>query len=502
MDIAQARYTSGFTHIIDGKPATSPTTTWVINPSTGEPFAQVPIATKAQLEQTVAAAERAFTSWSAKTWQERADVLRALAVLIERHAESFVELIMREVGKDRHSATFEVGGAPEGLSKSASHKLEEEVVTSEPGRTTKIRYRPYGVCAAAIAFNFPLFFCILKLSHALLAGNCLILKTSPTAPCVSLKFVELAQSVVPPGVLSVLCGGDELGQWLVQHPRIMRFSFTGSTATGKAVMREAAAGVKSLTLELGGNDPAIVLPDADIKKVAQHLLIGATNNAGQQCFAMKRIFIHEDIYDAVRDEIVALAKQAKVGDPFDAETTIGPVQNRRVYEKLKGLVADCKARGYNIAYEGEAGMAGSKGYFIPITIIDNPPDNARIVREEQFGPIIPLLKWKDDNEVVVRANDTEYGLNASIWGSNMVRIQNIADKLYVGTVWINEWAAMHPDLPFLGVKHSGVGVENSKHGLLSWVYPQAYVCRESLNGALTEPEPEQPSRDAQSRSGL
>ncbi|TBU32695.1 NAD-dependent succinate aldehyde dehydrogenase [Dichomitus squalens] len=463
-------FTDSFTHIIDGKPATSPTAAPVIDPATGEVFAQVPVATYTQLEQTVAAADRAFASWSAKSWQERGDVLHALGALIERHAEQFTNLIMREVGKDRGSAAFEVGLAAQAISGFANHRLEDEIVTNDHGRSTKVRYRPYGVCAAVIAFNFPLIFTILKLSHALLAGNCLILKTAPTTPCVPLKFTELAQSIVPPGVLSVLYGGDDFG---------------------KAVMHEAAAGVKPLTLELGGNDPAIVLPDVDARKVAQRLFIGAINNAGQQCFAMKRLFIHEDIYDAVRDEIVTLARHAKVGNPFDPETIMGPVQNQRVYEKLKSLIVDCKAHGYKIAYEGEAGPAGSKGYFIPITVIDDPPDDARIVREEQFGPIIPLLRWKDDEEVITvahdhgvdfTADDTEYGLDASIWGSDMERIQKIADRLYVGTVWINEWAAMTGDLPMRGVKHSGIGVESSKHGLAEWVYTQAFVCRESLDG--------------------
>ncbi|KAI1797447.1 aldehyde dehydrogenase [Ganoderma leucocontextum] len=474
-------FTDNFTHIIDGKPATSPTTAPIINPTTGEVFARVPVATDEQLEETIAAAERAFPAWSAKTWDQREDALVALGALIERHAEHFAELLMREVGKDRVSIGFEVRVVMPWTPKYAKHRLQDEVSTDASGRVSGIRYRPYGVCAAIVAFNFPLGLCTLKMGHALMAGNCLIIKVPPTAPCSVLKLVELAQSVLPPGVLSVLYGGNDLGQRIVQHPRIMRISFTGSTAVGKAIMREAATELKSITLELGGNDPAIVFPDVDVKKVAQHLFIGATANGGQACFGMKRLYVHEDVYDAVRDELVALAKAAKVGDPFDSETFMGPMQNRALQDKLRGLSADCKRNDYKMAFEGAVSDDGGKGFFVPISIVDNPPDDARVVREEQFGPIIPLLKWKDEEDVVARANNSEYGFGATLWGSDMERIRRVADKMYFGMVWINEWAPVSTELPLTGVKHSGVGVESSKHGLASWAYIQSFVCKQSID---------------------
>ncbi|PIL29861.1 hypothetical protein GSI_08068 [Ganoderma sinense ZZ0214-1] len=475
-------FTTNFTHIIDGKPATSPTMAPIVNPTTGEVIAHVPVATNEQLEETIAAADRAFPAWSAKTWDQREDALVAFGALAGQHADQFAELIMREGGKDRMSTGFELSSAFPWIPKYAKHRLQEEVSTDEAlGRVSTIRYRPYGVCAAIVAFNFPLGLSVLKLTHALLAGNCLIIKVPPTAPCAALKLVELAQSVFPPGVLSVLYGGNDLGQRVVQHPRIMRISFTGSTNAGKAIMREAAAELKSITLELGGNDPAIVFPDVDVKKVAQHLFIGATGNGGQACFGIKRIFIHEDIYDAVRDELVVLAKGAKVGDPFDKDTFIGPMQNPTLQDKLKGLLADCKSKNYKIAFEGTVSDEGGKGYFIPITIVDNPPDDARIVREEQFGPIVPLLKWKDEEDVVARANNSEYGFGSTVWDSDMERVRRIAEKLYFGMVWINEWAPVSAELPLTGAKHSGVGVESSKHGLASWAYIQAFVCKQSID---------------------
>ncbi|TBU38412.1 aldehyde dehydrogenase [Dichomitus squalens] len=475
--------TDSFKHVIDGKLADSPTNAEAINPSTGEVFAHVPVATREQLEETIAAAERAFPTWSAKAWGERADILRALAALIERHAERFNTMIMREVGKDRASAAYEVMSASSWLRAYASHTLQDEVSTGATGRVSQVRYRPYGVCGAIIAFNFPLVLCVLKLGHSLLVGNCLIIKVPPTSPCVALKFIELAQSIVPPGVLSALYGGSDLGQWIVEHPRIWRISFTGSTTAGRAILSSAAPHVKNITLELGGNDPAIVLPDVDVKKVAQHLFLAATSNAGQICFNTKRLYIHEDVYDAVRDEIVALARAAVVGDPFDPETTIGPVQNQRQYDKLKGLMADSKDKGYKIAFECEAPAHGekSKGYFIPVTILDNPPEDSRVVREEQFGPIIPLLKWRDDGEVVARANSDEYGFSATLWGSDMKRLRSIADRLFYGMVWINEWGVIDGDHLITGTKHSGGGVESSKYALSSWAYIQSFTCKESLN---------------------
>ncbi|KAI1797438.1 aldehyde dehydrogenase [Ganoderma leucocontextum] len=466
-----------FANIIDGKKATSPTTADIINPATEEVFVRVPVATVEQLDEAILAAERAFPAWSAMPWEARQAALSKLADLIDRHAEQFAQLLMQEVGKDRGSAGFELSISAPWLRAVSKQKLEDEVRTEASGRVSKIRFRPFGVVAGICPFNFPLTLCVNKIAQAILAGNCMILKAPPTAPCIVLKFVELAQTVLPPGVLQALNGGNDLGQLMVKHPRIMRVSMTGSTAAGKSIMRDAADELKSVTLELGGNDPAIVLDDVDVKQVAQMLFLGATHNAGQICFTIKRLFIHEKIYDAVKAELIAMAKDVKIGSPFDPDVTMGPVQNKAQYDRLRGLLADCEENGYKVAFQSDSRPAGEKGYFVPLTILDDPPDECRVVREEQFGPIVPLLKWKDDEEVVRRANATEFGFSSSVWGRDMDRVQRIADGLYHGMVWVNEWGAVSGDHPMSGTKHSGVGVECSKHGLSSWTFIQSFVVR-------------------------
>ncbi|MET7339449.1 aldehyde dehydrogenase family protein [Nonomuraea sp. NPDC005650] len=258
---------------------------------------------------------------------------------------------------------------------------------------------------------------------------------------------------------------------MTAHPGLDKIAFTGHTDTGKDVMRSAAANLKRLTLELGGNDPAIVLPDVDAGEVAPKLFWAAFQNSGQFCNAAKRIYIHEDVYDEVRDALVDYGKGIKVGDGASPDTGLGPIQNAPQYAKVVEFFADCKAQGHRFALGGEVDE-GASGWFLPVTLVDNPPEDSRIVTEEPFGPIVPLLKWRDEADVITRANATRYGLGASVWGNDLHAVERIGGQIDAGTVWLNEVHEYSPYAPNGGHKESGIGCENSVHGLMEYTNVQ------------------------------
>jgi acyl-CoA reductase-like NAD-dependent aldehyde dehydrogenase len=301
-----------------------------------------------------------------------------------------------------------------------------------------------------------------------MTGNTVIAKPSPFTPYTSLKFVELAQQILPPGVLQVVGGNNELGASMCLHPDIAKISFTGSIATGKKVMETASKTLKRVTLELGGNDASIILPDVDIKKVAPEVVMGFAQNSGQVCVATKRIYIHESIYKEFLEEMVSFTKTIKVGNPDDGDNLLGPVQNKMQYDRVKGFFEDSKAKGYKFAV-GEPDVAASKGYFIQPTIIDNPPNDSRIIQEEPFGPIVPTQPWSDLDEVIARANDTNTGLGACVWSKDVEKATQIARRLEAGSVFVNSFEKPTPQAVFSGHKESGIGGEWGKAGLLSYL---------------------------------
>ena len=310
-----------------------------------------------------------------------------------------------------------------------------------------------------------------KVAPALLAGNTMVLKPSPFTPLCTLKIGELFRDILPPGVLNIISGGDELGPWMTSHPGFAKISFTGSTATGKKVMESAAKDLKAITLELGGNDAAIVLPDVDVDDIAQKIFFGAFANTAQICVATKRLYVHESIYDDLRDRLSAIAQSVKVGDGAEQGTVLGPVQNKRQYDRVMSLLEDARSNDLTLL-EG-ADIPDTKGYFIPVTIVDNPPETSRVVQEEAFGPVLPMLKFSDIDEVVDRANDSEYGLAGAVWSKDTDAAMDIARRLETGTVWINQNLNLRPDTPFGGHKLSGFGIENGMDGLLEFMAPQA-----------------------------
>ena len=250
---------------------------------------------------------------------------------------------------------------------------------------------------------------------------------------------------------------------MAEHPDINKISFTGSTATGKKVMQSASLHLKRVTLELGGNDAAIVMEDANPKEIVESIFWAAFRNTAQVCIATKRLYVHEKIYDEFLTELVEFSKTVKIGDGLNLESNLGPIQNKMQFEKVIELIEATKKSGEKIVLGGE--IEDKPGYFIPITIVDNPPENSRVVVEEAFGPVLPVLKYSDYEDVIARANNTNYGLGGSVWGKDLELAKSIADRLDTGTVWINEAQVLSPDAPFGGHKESGMGVESSLDGI-------------------------------------
>jgi acyl-CoA reductase-like NAD-dependent aldehyde dehydrogenase len=459
-----------FKLLINGRMVEGASTMEVINPATGEVLTRCPRASKAQAEEAIAAAKAAFPVWSAKPWSERRALVLAVADALEAAIDELSPLLTREQGKPRFGADFEVHEAARILRVVAALELPDKVLHEDAaGRAIEMR-APLGVVAAITPWNFPLILLANKLGPGLLSGNTMVLKPAPTTPLTTLRLGEICSRLLPPGVVNVITDQNDLGSLLTQHPDIAKVAFTGSTATGRKVMASSAETLKRLTLELGGNDAALVLDDADPLDAAQKIFNGAMFNSGQICAAIKRVYVADAIYDAVCAELARLAQGAVVGNGLDAATTIGPIQNKAQYEKVKGYLDDANARGKVIA--GGAALK-RPGYFIPPTIVRDIPDDARLVREEQFGPVLPVMRYSDLEDAIARVNDSEYGLCGSVWGRDTARACEVARRINSGTVWVNKTLEINPHYSFRGAKQSGIGAELGQAGLEE--YTQAKV---------------------------
>ncbi|HEY9090214.1 aldehyde dehydrogenase family protein [Parasphingorhabdus sp.] len=469
-------FNDGYVMTIDGAAVAGKATIEVVNPATGEPFASAPDCSKAQLDTAVAAAGKAFKSWRNTPIAERQAMVAKAGEILIANAEEMSRLFTREQGRNVEMAKQEIIGA--GMWMKAVAAMTPPVHVSEDSDTQFIetRYVPLGVICAIAPWNFPVNLAMWKVAPALVAGNTMVLKPSPFTPLCTLKIGQMFADVFPPGVFNVVSGGDDLGPMMTGHPGFAKISFTGSTATGKRVMESAAKDLKRVTLELGGNDAAIVLPDVDIDAVAQSIFLGAFLNTAQICVATKRLYVHEDVYDALRDRLAAIASATKVGDGAEQGTVLGPIQNKRQYERVMELLEDAKTN--NLTLIQDAAIPEGGGYFVPVTIVDNPPENSRVVQEEAFGPILPMLKFSDIDDVIERANASDYGLGGQVWSKDTKKAVEIARRLETGTVWINQMLNLRPDTPFGGHKQSGFGVENGMEGLLEYMVPQAvYLAR-------------------------
>lgn len=464
-------FNSDYVMTIDGKAAPVSASVDVINPATGQAFAKAPAAGAAELDAAVAAARAAFPKWKATPIEKRKEALNAASNAILANAEDLARLFTKEQGRPADWARAEVMLAADWLRKTATLDLPVEVTEEDENRRIEVHHDPLGVVCAIVPWNFPVLLAIWKIGPALLTGNTMVLKPSPFTPLCSLKLGELFRDIFPPGVFNVITGADDLGPMMTAHPGFAKISFTGSTATGKRVMEAASRDLKRVTLELGGNDAAIILPDVDVDKVAQQIFFGAFFNTAQICIATKRLYIHEAIYEALRDKLHELAKAATVGDGADQGSVFGPIQNKPQYERVLNLIEDAKATGLTLLQGKDVPQNG--GYFIPIILVDNPPEDSRVVVEEAFGPILPLLSFKDIDDVVERANNTDYGLAGAVWSKDIDKAVSIAQRLDTGTVWINQNLQNTPFTPLAGHKQSGVGAENGTVGLLEFTVPKA-----------------------------
>ncbi|MDJ0641621.1 MAG: aldehyde dehydrogenase family protein [Erythrobacter sp.] len=448
----------------------------VLNPATEEVIGQVPACGQAELDTAVAAARAAFKTWSKTPIEERRAAIMAISGAIKENADELFRLLTSEQGKPHEQAKGEIYGAAGISAAQSTLELEEEIIQDDDTRLHRHRRVPVGVVGGIVPWNFPVMMAIQKIVPAMLSGCTIILKPSPFTPLTTLRIAELIADKMPAGVVNIITGEDDLGPMITAHPDIDKITFTGSTATGKKIMEGASADLKRITLELGGNDASIVMPDADPKKVAEQLFWSSFSNAGQICIAAKRVYIHEDIYDELSQAIADYAAQVKVGDGSEQGTGVGPIQNKKQYDRVLELIQDAKDNGYKFLLGGDTDPSGT-GYFVPLTILDNPPEDARIVAEEQFGPVMPLMKFSSEEEVIERANNSEYGLAGAVWTADPDKGVEIAEQLETGTVWVNEFLHLSPFAPFGGHKQSGFGAEYGKEGLKEFTYPQVITVK-------------------------
>ena len=457
--------------VIDGrKVAGDRGTLPVIDPALGEAFAECPNASPAQLDEAVAAAGRAFEQWQHSTCAERRALLEAIAARIEQNAPELAEIIVREQGKPLALAHMEVGGAVAWTRATAALELPVEVIEDRPGKRIELHRRPLGVVGSITPWNWPLMIAVWHIMPALRAGNAVVIKPSELTPLNTLRLVELIDEVAPPGLVNAVAGGAALGRGISGHPGIHKIVFTGSTRTGQDIMRNAADTLKRLTLELGGNDAGIVLPGTDIGAIAEGVFGSAFLNMGQTCAALKRLYVHESQYEDMCRHLVAIAARQKVGNGLDEGTSFGPIQNRDQFERVCELVEDARAAGARILCGGEP-LPG-KGYFYPPTLVADIADGTRLVDEEQFGPVLPVIRYRDVDEAVRLANASTNGLGGSVWSGDPEAARAVANRLECGTVWINGHAEVLPHCPFGGCKMSGFGVEFGLEGLLEYTRPQ------------------------------
>ncbi|WP_152348714.1 aldehyde dehydrogenase family protein [Brevibacterium sp. CFH 10365] len=445
----------------------------ILDPATGEVVGRTAEGTPADIDAAVAAARKAQPAWAERSSQERSDLLNQAADAIEASAEALAELLSREQGKPLNgpNARFEVGACAAWLRANAAFELEPEVLVEDGETHAELHYRPVGVVGAVGPWNWPMMISVWQFAPSLKMGNTVVLKPSEYTPLSVQALVAVVNQVLPADVLAVVPGDGAVGAALTSHADVDKIMFTGSTKTGQAIMRTAADNLARITLELGGNDAGIVLDDADPAQIAGDLFWGAFINTGQTCAAMKRLYVPESLYDQVCQALVEVAGQSPMGVGLEEENVLGPLQNRQQYDIVANLVQAAKDGGARVLIGGDP-AANQPGYFYPTTLVADIDNDNPLVAEEQFGPVLPIIRYTDLDQAIEWANELEVGLGSSVWGTDLDACRSVAARLEAGTTWINKHGAVDPRVPFGGVKKSGFGLEFGLEGLKHVSVPQ------------------------------
>lgn len=451
--------------IIGGEPVHAQATYSVTNPSDLSTVGEAPLASTDDLDRAVAAARAAQPGWAAKTDAARADACRDVAKAIEAESAGLARLLTLEQGKPLKGlgSEFELGGCVAWMGAVADFSLPVKTIQDDEKGLVEVHRIPVGVIGSITPWNWPLMIAVWHIASAIRTGNTVVIKPSEMTPLSTLKMVEIMNRVLPAGVVNAVSGKGDIGGAMSAHDGINKIIFTGSTATGKKIMRSAADNLKRLTLELGGNDPGIVLPGTDVNAIAEGIFWGSFINGGQTCAALKRLYVHDDQYDDMCTALSAIAEKIPMGDGLDEANMLGPLQNKAQYDKVIALVEDAKKQGARVL-TGGAPM-DRPGYFYPVTLLADAKDGMGIVDEEQFGTALPIIRYTDLDDAIARANGLDYGLAASVWGNDPNEARRVAERINAGTVYINQHGAIAPHIPFGGVKGSGIGVEFGVEGL-------------------------------------
>jgi acyl-CoA reductase-like NAD-dependent aldehyde dehydrogenase len=441
--------------------------------ATRDVIGRAPVQTVAELDDAIARAKAAQPAWEALGHEKRSELLLRAADAIDANAEGLAHLLSREQGKPLNgpNARFELGACSAWLRTNATTPLEPEVIVDDESGHAELIYKAIGVVGAIGPWNWPLMISIWQIGPSLRMGNTVVVKPSEYTPLSVLALLSVMNDVLPADVLIGVSGDRETGARLSSHPDIAKVMFTGSTATGRKIIESSAGNLARLTLELGGNDAGIVLPEADPKAIAQDLFWGAFINTGQTCAAMKRLYVHDSIYEDVVAELAALADATPMGNGLDENNVLGPLQNRNQFEIVNRLVEDAKVHGGRIVTGGTPATELGENFY-PVTIVADVADGVALVDEEQFGPVLPVIRYRDVEDAIASANRLDVGLGASVWSSDRAAARRVAGRLQSGTVWINSHGGLHPMVPFGGVKGSGYGLEFGVEGLKSVSVPQ------------------------------